>query len=41
MGLTLRELGVPTAAESFKTFLDIKKNGDDPLVAAAKQQLTN
>jgi eukaryotic-like serine/threonine-protein kinase len=41
MGLTLRALRVPTAAESFKTFLAIKQNGDDPLVDAAKQQLAN
>jgi eukaryotic-like serine/threonine-protein kinase len=41
MGLTLRALGVPTAAESFKTFLAMKQHGNDPLVAAARDQLTH
>jgi tetratricopeptide (TPR) repeat protein len=41
MGLTLRALRVPTAAESFETFLAMKQRGDDPLVAAARQQLAN
>jgi tetratricopeptide (TPR) repeat protein len=41
MGLTLRALKVPTAEESFKTFLAMKQHGDDPLAAAARQQLTH
>jgi tetratricopeptide (TPR) repeat protein len=41
MGLTLRALGVPTAADSFKTFLAMKQHGNDPLVAAAREQLTH
>ncbi len=41
MGLTLRALRVPTAAESFETFLGMKQHGNDPLVAAARQQLAH
>jgi Flp pilus assembly protein TadD len=39
LGLAQAGVGSPAAAESFKTFLSIKQRGDDPLVAAARQQL--
>jgi serine/threonine protein kinase/tetratricopeptide (TPR) repeat protein len=40
LGRALEGLGSPAAAESYRTFLNIKKNGDgDPLVADARRRI--